>query len=90
MAKKFSHKTVVGTLRDIINEGEELSKSGNVQVAGEGRRSALLGTILLQLVSGHSEDDFNSIKLANYKKAEVDKANAEPVEDDEATKENDK
>ncbi len=85
MARKLSHKTTVGTLRDIIKEGEANAQSGDARLASEGRRAVLLGTVLLQLVSGHDEKAFNDISLANYKKTEIDKANASDadVEDDE-------
>ncbi len=89
MARKLKHKTVVSTLRDIITEGEHNASSGDIRLASSGRHSALLGTILLQLVSAFPEEEFNSVNLANYTKKDVVEEVAAEAEEEE-TEETDK
>lgn len=63
MTVKLSHNEVTDALNDIITESEHMASSGDVRLANEGRRNTLLATILLQIVSGFSEGDFNDVVL---------------------------
>lgn len=74
--RKFTHKVAVGTVRDIITEGEHNAQSGDPRLAASGRSNAILGMILLQLLSAYDEKPFNDIKLTTYNKGELSKEEA--------------